>query len=410
MYNLIEAKRSVRKLYTGALVGRGDVTEDEYEEAHRDFQDRMERAFAETHAAQTGAIPIVGGSGTDTDGGAEPAAGELETTGVSLEVVHAIGDAFNNKPAGFTVHPKIQQLLTKRYEMSRTGKIDWGFGELLGLGSLLLEGTPVRFSGQDARRGTFVQRHAVLHDRANGQEWLPLQNLSENQAKFWIYDSLLSEYAAMGFEYGYSVERADALVLWEAQFGDFANGAQIVIDEFISSAEQKWGQRSSLVLLLPHGYEGQGPDHSSARIERYLQLCAENNMTVARPSTPASYFHLLRRQAYARPRRPLVVFTPKAMLRLRGATSDIAEFTTGKFEPVIDDARIQDPSTVKRVLLHAGKIHYDLLGEVEKRDDPNSIALVRLEQYYPLPTAELLPILERYPDAEVMWVQEEPAN
>lgn len=285
MYNLIEAKRSVRKLYAEALVGRGDITEAEYEEAHRDFQDRLERAFAETHAVQTGAIEVIGA--TENTQAPEPATGELATTGVALDVVHAIGDAFGNKPAGFTVHPKIQQLLTKRVDMSRNGNIDWSFGELLALGSILVEGTPVRFAGQDARRGTFVQRHAVLHDRANGQEWLPLQNLSENQARFWIYDSLLSEYAAMGFEYGYSVERADALVLWEAQFGDFANGAQTIIDEFISSAEQKWGQRSSVVLLLPHGYEGQGgPDHSSARIERYLQLCAENNMTVARPSRP----------------------------------------------------------------------------------------------------------------------------
>ncbi|TPX00732.1 multifunctional oxoglutarate decarboxylase/oxoglutarate dehydrogenase thiamine pyrophosphate-binding subunit/dihydrolipoyllysine-residue succinyltransferase subunit, partial [Schumannella luteola] len=203
-------------------------------------------------------------------------------------------------PAGFTVHPKLQQLLKKRFDMSRNGSIDWGFGELIALGSLLLEGTPVRLVGQDARRGTFVSRHAVFHDRENGQEWLPLGNLSDSQARLAIYDSLLSEYAALAFEYGYSVERPDALVLWEAQFGDFANGAQTVIDEFVSSAEQKWGQRSSVVMLLPHGYEGQGPDHSSARIERYLQLAAENNMTIARPSTPASYFHLLRRQAYAR--------------------------------------------------------------------------------------------------------------
>src|SRR5690554_582438 len=265
-------------------------------------------------------------------------------------------------------------------------------------------------AGQDSRRGTFVQRHAVLHDRENGQEWLPLLNLSENQARFWIYDSLLSEYAAMGFEYGYSVERADALVLWEAQFGDFSNGAQIVIDEFIASAEQKWGQRSSVVLLLPHGYEGQGPDHSSARIERFLQLCAENNMTVARPSTPASYFHLLRRQAYARPRRPLVVFTPKAMLRLRGATSAISEFTSGRFEPVIDDASITDKSAVKRIVLHAGKLHYDLVAEREKRGVNDSVALVRVEQMYLLPLRELVSVLGRYPDAELAWVQEEPEN
>ncbi|WP_026307086.1 MULTISPECIES: multifunctional oxoglutarate decarboxylase/oxoglutarate dehydrogenase thiamine pyrophosphate-binding subunit/dihydrolipoyllysine-residue succinyltransferase subunit [unclassified Leifsonia] len=414
MYSLIEAKRSVRRLYTEALVGRGDITEEEYEQAHRDFQDRLERAFMETHAAQTNSTPVL-----DSDESADlekPAqsdandnVGEPETTAVSEQVIGMIGDAFNNPPAGFTVHPKLQQLLNKRSEMSRNGGIDWGFGELLALGSLLVEGTPVRLAGQDARRGTFVQRHAVLHDRVNGQEWLPLANLSDNQAKFWIYDSLLSEYAAMGFEYGYSVERADALVLWEAQFGDFANGAQTIIDEFISSAEQKWGQRSSLVLLLPHGYEGQGPDHSSARIERYLQMCAENNMTVARPSTPASYFHLLRRQAYARPRRPLVVFTPKAMLRLRGAASNVEDFTNGRFEPVIDDARISDKGSVKRVLLMAGKLYYDLLNELEKNPNPE-IALVRVEQYYPLPAAELKAVVDSYPNAELVWVQDEPEN
>ncbi|RNE56817.1 multifunctional oxoglutarate decarboxylase/oxoglutarate dehydrogenase thiamine pyrophosphate-binding subunit/dihydrolipoyllysine-residue succinyltransferase subunit [Cryobacterium tepidiphilum] len=411
MYNLIEAKRSVRKLYTEALVGRGDITEEEYEAAHRDFQERLERAFMETHAAQTGSIPAVGSSDLGQPAGqtAEQAVGEPETTGVAQEVIHQIGDAFENKPAGFTVHNKLQQLLQKRVDMSRNGKIDWGFGELLALGSLLLEGTPVRFAGQDARRGTFVQRHAVLHDRVNGQEWLPLANISDNQARFWIYDSLLSEYAAMGFEYGYSVERADALVLWEAQFGDFANGAQTVIDEFISSAEQKWGQRSSVVLLLPHGYEGQGPDHSSARIERFLQLCAEDNMTVARPSTPASYFHLLRRQAYMRPRRPLIVFTPKAMLRLRGATSEVSDFTNGKFETVIDDARITDKSAVKRVLFMAGKLYYDLLGELEKNPNPK-IALVRVEQFYPLPADRLREVADEYPNAELAWVQDEPEN
>ena len=417
MYNLIEAKRSVRKLYTEALVGRGDITQAEFEAAHTDFQDRLERAFMETHAAQTASIPIITGAeaaaaakrGLSSSAPQDDAVGEPETTGVPESVVHLIGDTFNNKPTGFTVHNKLQQLLQKRLDMSRNGNIDWSFGELLALGSVLLEGTPVRFAGQDARRGTFVQRHAVLHDRVNGQEWLPLANLSENQARFWIYDTLLSEYAAMGFEYGYSVERADALVLWEAQFGDFANGAQTIIDEFISSAEQKWSQRSSVVLLLPHGYEGQGPDHSSARIERYLQMCAENNMTVARPSTPASYFHLLRRQAYMRPRRPLIVFTPKSMLRLRGATSPVADFTSGKFEPVLDDPRIQDRAAVKRVLFMAGKLYYDLLADLEKKPNP-AIALVRMEQFYPLPGAELKLIAERYPNAELAWVQDEPEN
>jgi 2-oxoglutarate decarboxylase len=415
MYNLIEAKRSVRTLYVEALIGRGDITTEEYEAAHADFQDRLERAFAETHAAQTNSIPVIV---QDTnaisdlerpESQRDDASGEPASTAVSEQVVALIGDAHDNPPAGFTVHPKLQALLKKRVEMSRSGSIDWSFGELLALGSLLLEGTPVRMAGQDTRRGTFVQRHAVLHDRANGQEWLPLGNLSDNQARFWIYDSLLSEYAAMGFEYGYSVERADALVLWEAQYGDFVNGAQTIIDEFISSAEQKWGQRSSVVLLLPHGYEGQGPDHSSARIERYLQLAAENNMTVARPSTAASYFHLLRRQAYARPRRPLIVFTPKAMLRLRGATSEIADFTNGKFEPVLDDETITDRAAVKRVVLHSGKIHWDLVAEREKRAQTD-IALVRLERYYPLPVAELNAVLNEYPNAELVWAQDEPEN
>lgn len=415
MYNLIEAKRSVRTLYTEALVGRGDITQEEYEASHQDFQDRLERAFAETHAAQTGSMPIVVQDGNAVadlerpDSQKDDTVGEPATTGVDPAIITLIGDAHDNPPAGFTVHNKLQALLKKRVEMSRNGSIDWGFGELLALGSVLLEGTPVRMAGQDTRRGTFVQRHAVLHDRENGQEWLPLANLAENQARFWIYDSLLSEYAAMGFEYGYSVERADALVLWEAQFGDFANGAQTVIDEFIASAEQKWGQRSSVVLLLPHGYEGQGPDHSSARIERYLQLCAENNMTVARPSTPASYFHLLRRQAYMRPRRPLIVFTPKAMLRLRGATSEIADFTSGRFEPVIDDTRVADKSTAKRVLLTAGKIYYDIIAELDKRQD-SSIAVVRLEQFYPLPLPDINTVLAQYPNADLVWTQDEPEN
>ncbi|WP_460774889.1 multifunctional oxoglutarate decarboxylase/oxoglutarate dehydrogenase thiamine pyrophosphate-binding subunit/dihydrolipoyllysine-residue succinyltransferase subunit [Microbacterium sp. GXF7504] len=404
MTNLVEAKRSVRRLYTEALVGRGDITEEEYDQAKRDFQDRLEVAFAETHAAETGTTGVI-----DVTAEVEPAVGAPETTGVSVEVVQLIGDAFTNKPEGFSVHPKLQQLLDKRQAMSRNGGIDWAFGELLAFGSLVLEGTPVRLAGQDARRGTFVQRHAVFHDRSNGQEWLPLVNLSENQGRFFVYDSLLSEYAAMAFEYGYSVERPEALVLWEAQFGDFVDGAQTVIDTYLSSADQKWGQQSSVVLLLPHGYEGAGPDHSSARIERFLQLCAQDNMIVARPSTPASHFHLLRRQAYARPRKPLVVFTPKAMLRLRDATSPVEDFTQGTFEPVIDDERELDREAVTRVLLHAGKIHWDLRSELNKR--PNEkIALVRLEQYYPAPVDELNAVIDSYPNAELVWVQEEPEN
>ncbi len=416
MYNLIEAKRSVRTLYTEALIGRGDITTEELEAAQKDFHDRLEEAFQETHAVQTGAILV-----TADDQGAiagvdrphsqrvDEAAGEPETTGIDPAVLSLIGEAHGNQPPGFTVHPKLQPLLDKRREMARSGEIDWGFGELIAMGSLLLEGTPVRLVGQDARRGTFVQRHAVLHDRINGQEWLPLMNMAENQARLWIYDSLLSEYAALAFEYGYSVERPDALVMWEAQFGDFVNGAQTVIDEFISSAEQKWGQRSSVVLLLPHGFEGQGPDHSSARIERFLQLAAEDNMIISRPSTPASYFHLLRRQAYARPRKPLVVFTPKAMLRLRGATSGTADFTSGKFQPVLDDPAATTGAGIQKVLLVAGKIYYDLKSEIDKRGI-TGIAVVRLEQYYPFPAADLQAIAAKYPGATFVWVQDEPEN
>ena len=408
MYNLIEAKRSVRTLYLESLVGRGDITREEFEQSNADFQAKLENAFVAVHEAMSQPVELVSrpvGIGTTASDHPEI----NHETKVSKDVVELIGNAHSNLPPAFSVHPKLQQLLAKRVEMSKEGAIDWGFGELLALGALLVEGVNVRMSGQDTRRGTFVQRHAVFHDRENGQEWIPLRNLTSNQAKFYIYDSLLSEYAAMGFEYGYSVERKDALVLWEAQFGDFANGAQTILDEFISSAEQKWGQHSSLVLLLPHGYEGQGPDHSSARIERYLQLCAENNMTVAQPSTPANHFHLLRRQAYARPRRPLIVFTPKSMLRLKAASSKVEDFTTGSFKPVIDDERGLTKQNVKRVLFCSGKVYWDLLAEAEKRND-STTAIVRVEQLYPTPVDEIKATYAQYPNAELFWVQDEPAN
>jgi 2-oxoglutarate dehydrogenase E1 component len=330
-------------------------------------------------------------------------------TAIAKEVVEAIGNAHANLPTGFTVHPKLAQLLQKRVEMSREGGIDWGFGELLAFGSLLLEGTKVRLAGQDARRGTFVQRHATFFDRETGAEWMPLSFISETQAQLQVYNSLLSEYAAMGFEYGYSVEEPNALTLWEAQFGDFANGAQTIIDEFISSAEQKWQQYSSLVLLLPHGYEGQGPDHSSGRIERFLQLCAENNMTVAQPSTPASHFHLLRRQAYATPRRPLIIFTPKSMLRLKAASSEVSDFTSGTFQPLIADQQGLSPQNVKKVLFCSGKIYWELLAESQKRASGDT-AIVRIEQLYPTPVEEMKQIIAQYPSAQLRWVQDEPAN
>ena len=411
MYNLIEAKRSVRKLYTENLVARGDLTVEEAEQALKDYQAQLERVFTETR--EGGYTPP---ASTEPVAGLERPESQREDAGtvvgwktaITPATLERIGAVQVAPPEGFTVHPKLQQMLAKRHEMATQGGIDWGFGELAAFGSLLMEGTPVRLAGQDSRRGTFVQRHAVLHDRETGAEWTPLLYLSADQEKFWVYDSSLSEYAALGFEYGYSVERPDALVLWEAQFGDFVNGAQTVIDEFISSAEQKWGQNASLVMLLPHGYEGQGPDHSSARIERFLQMCAENNLTVAQPSTPASYFHLLRRQAYARPRRPLIVFTPKQLLRLKAAASGAEDFTSGTFRPVIGDATA-DPTKVTRVLLCTGRVYYDLLAERAARKD-ETVAIVRLEQLYPFPEDEIRTELGRYATADVMWVQDEPEN
>ncbi len=416
MYNLIEAKRSVRKLYTEALIGRGDISQEEAEQALRDYQERLERVFAETHAAQTSPIPVVTKDAAAVSNierpisqRADSGVGVPASTAITAETLAHIGKAHLNFPEGFTVHPKLKALLEKREQMSREGGIDWGFGEIAAFGSLLMEGVPVRLAGQDSRRGTFVQRHAVFHDRANGTEWLPLGELSEGQAKFWIYDSLLSEYAAMGFEYGYSVERPDALVLWEAQFGDFVNGAQTIIDEFISSAEQKWGQRSSLVLMLPHGYEGQGPDHSSARIERFLQMCAEDNMVVANPTSAASHFHLLRRQAYSRPRKPLIIFTPKQLLRLKAAASSVEDFTQGSFKPVIEDSAGLNPADVTRVLLVSGRLYYDLAAARQKAND-TSTAILRVEQLAPLPVEEIKAAVAAYPNAELVWAQDEPAN
>ncbi|MFB9163283.1 multifunctional oxoglutarate decarboxylase/oxoglutarate dehydrogenase thiamine pyrophosphate-binding subunit/dihydrolipoyllysine-residue succinyltransferase subunit [Arthrobacter psychrochitiniphilus] len=416
MYNLIEAKRSVRRLYTEALIGRGDITEEEATQLLRDYQERLERVFAETHAAQTSPIPIITKDSQAISDLERPTAQQADSgvndpqiTAISADMLARIGSIHTQIPEGFEIHQKLKPLLAKREAMSREGGIDWGFGELSAFGSLLMEGVPVRMAGQDSRRGTFVQRHAVFHDRANGKVWTPLRDLSEDQAQLWIYDSLLSEYAAMAFEYGYSVERPDALVVWEAQFGDFVNGAQTVIDEFISSAEQKWGQRSSLVLMLPHGYEGQGPDHSSARIERFMQMCAEENMIVANPTTPASHFHLLRRQAYLRPRKPLIIFTPKQLLRLKAAASPVEDFTTGGFRPVIGEHAAVDNNAVDRVIMVSGRLYYDLIAAREKAAD-TKVAIIRVEQLYPLPLEEIKAELAKYPNADLVWAQDEPAN
>jgi 2-oxoglutarate dehydrogenase E1 component/2-oxoglutarate decarboxylase len=406
MYDIIDRKRSVRKLYTEALVGRGDLTLQEAEEALKDYRGQLERAFSETHDARDSSKP---------EPVMDPGSSEATVkTAITPEVLKAVGDAHVSLPQDFTPHPKLKRLLERRAAMASEGDIDWAMGELLAFGSLLLDGIPVRLAGQDSRRGTFVQRHSVLIDRETAAEYTPLANLTEDQAKFFVYDSLLSEYAALGFEYGYSVANPKALVLWEAQFGDFVDGAQMVIDEFIVSGEAKWGQRSGVVLLLPHGLEGQGPDHSSGRIERFLQLSAENNLTVANCSTPANYFHLLRRQALSEVHRPLVVFTPKSLLRAKVAVSAVEDFTEQNFRPVLPDPGVGgeplDDGAVTRVLLCSGKVAYDLMAQRES-DGTADVAVVRVEQLYPLPAEQIRAELDRYPNAtDVVWVQEEPMN
>jgi 2-oxoglutarate dehydrogenase E1 component len=398
MYKLVDAKRSTRTLYTEALVGRGDITPEEAEEIARDYQVQLESVFA---------------SLTNTDFNSDanfkapvpPDPTAIETA-IPESVAREIAATQSAVPEGFHVHPKLTPQLAKRVESLNDATIDWSTGEMLAFGSLLKEGHPIRLAGQDSRRGTFSNRHAVIIDKENGNEWTPLRSLISDENQFFVIDSLLSEYAAMGFEYGYSLERPEALVLWEGQFGDFANGAQTVIDEFISSALQKWGERSSLVLLLPHGYEGQGPDHSSARIERYLQLCAEQNMTVAQPASPANYFHLLRWHAKNPTRRPLIVFTPKSMLRLKAAASSLSDFTSGYFQPVIGDPTVSNAS---RLIFCSGKIYHDLVAERAKMGE-NSTAIVRVELLYPLPIDEMVAEANKHPNANLLWVQDEPAN
>jgi multifunctional 2-oxoglutarate metabolism enzyme len=398
MYAKIREKRSVRKLYTERLVNHGDMSLEEAEAALQDFQERMEAAFAATHESAPPAAPFVT---------APPSPTEAPAPVVPLAALEHILQRATAVPDSFHVHPKLARQLAQRRQMLAQDVVDWGTAELLAIGSLLLKGTPVRLSGQDSRRGTFSQRHSVLVDQQTGAEYTPLQHLAPEQAPFLVYDSLLSEYAVVGFEYGYSVSRGDALVMWEAQFGDFSNGAQIIIDQFIAAAEEKWGQRSRLVMLLPHGSEGQGPEHSSARLERYLQLAAGGNLRVAVPSSAAQYYHLLRAQAHASRSVPLVVMTPKSLLRAEAAKSRAVEFT-GTFRPVLADPT--PPPEATRALLCTGKVAFDLLDHRRKQGDTRT-AIVRVERLYPFPTDELVALLQTLPAVrELRWVQEEPAN
>ncbi|WP_067491746.1 multifunctional oxoglutarate decarboxylase/oxoglutarate dehydrogenase thiamine pyrophosphate-binding subunit/dihydrolipoyllysine-residue succinyltransferase subunit [Actinomadura hibisca] len=410
MYDLIDAKRSVRKLYTEALIGRGDITVEEAEAALRDYQEQLERAFTETREALK--KPAEPGSVVKPDVEERiPIDHASVGTAISRETVKQIIDAQISLPDGFSLHPRLQPILQRRVQSVEDDAMDWATGEALAFGSLLKDGHPVRLVGQDSRRGTFGQRHAVLVDRRSGEEYTPLKQFGQGVSKFYVHDSLLSEYAALGFEYGYSMTRPDALVMWEAQFGDFVNGAQSVIDEYISSGEQKWGQRSGVVLLLPHGYEGQGPDHSSARIERFLQMCAQDNMTVVYPTTTANYFHLLRWQVLADRQKPLIVFTPKSLLRHKAAAASVEQITEGRFLPVIPESSAAvEPAGVKRVLLTTGKIYYDVAA-ARDATGANDTAVVRVERLYPPPVDEIKAELAKYPGhEEVVWVQDEPAN
>jgi len=414
MYDVIDTKRGARKSYTESLIGRGDISLKEAEDALRDYQGQLERVFNEVRELEK----------REAQPSASVESAQMIPAGLATAVdkslLARIGEAHVTLPEGFTVHPRVMPVLEKRREMAYEGKVDWAFAELLALGSLVSEGKLVRLSGQDTRRGTFSQRHAVIFDRVTGAEFTPLQLLATNTdgsptgGKFLVYDSPLSEFAAVGFEYGYTVGNSDALVLWEAQFGDFANGAQPIIDEFISSGEAKWGQLSNLVLLLPHGHEGQGPDHTTGRVERFLQLWAEGSMTIAMPSTPSNYFHLLRRHALDGIQRPLIVFTPKSLLRNKAAVSDIRDFTEVKFRSVLEEPNyedgIGDRGKVRRILLTSGKLYYELVARKAK-NDRDDVAIVRIEQLAPLPKRRLGETLDRYPNvAEFFWVQEEPAN
>ncbi len=406
MYQTIRKHATTREMYAAKLEGAGVIPAEGGKALADAYRDKLDSGEYTTELAKQKDDELA----IDWSKYLSGKLSDPVDTKVKRKSLDSLAKIITTIPAGVALHPRVAKIYEDRVKMAAGEQAaDWGFAENLAYATLLAEGNGLRLVGQDAGRGTFFHRHAILHDQKTDSYYLPLRQLVEQPEQATIIDSLLSEEAVMAFEYGFSTTDPNTLCIWEAQFGDFANGAQVVIDQFIAAGEAKWGRISGLTLLLPHGYEGQGPDHSSARIERFLQLAAEDNMTIARPSTPASYFHLLRRQAYARPRRPLVVFTPKAMLRLRGATSDVADFTSGKFEPVLDDARITDGAAVRRVLVHAGKIHYDLKSEIEKRGT-EGVALVRLEQLYPLPAVELQAVLDRYPNAEIVWVQDEPEN
>ena len=410
MYKTIAKHAPVREIYARQLVGQGVIEADEPEAMVRAFHDRMEQEYEAAAAYKPNQADWLGGAWS---GFSIAKSGDRRgTTDVSADFLREVGSKLATAPDGFDVNSKIARQLKAKERMIETGTgIDWATAEALAFGTLVCEGVPVRLSGQDSGRGTFSQRHSVLIDQSAGNRYVPLCNVRDDQATFEVHDSPLSEFAVLGFEYGFTLAEPRALVLWEAQFGDFANGAQVMIDQFISSGESKWLRMSGLVLLLPHGYEGQGPEHSSARLERFLQMSAEDNWQVAYPSTPASYFHVLRRQIHRDFRKPLVVMTPKSLLRHKDCVSDMDMFATGSsFHRVLyEDAELVAPEKIRRVVVCTGKVYYDLKKTRDERGI-NDITMLRLEQLYPFPGEVLAEELAKYPNADVVWCQEEPEN
>jgi len=408
MYARVKAHPGVRTLYAKRLVKEGVLTEEEVngliEERVRRYEVALANAKRKVKEDPVAPQPEV----EEMDGSA------LVDTGVDAETIRTIAHKIAVVPEGFNINPKMVGQLARRAKMGDgTVPLDWAFAEAMAFGSLVLDGKRVRLSGQDSGRGTFSQRHAVMYDTQTGKSWTPLSELRSEkspEARFDVFDSSLSEEGVLGFEYGYTVVAQNALVLWEAQFGDFGNGAQTIIDQYIAASEDKWKQTSRLVMLLPHGYEGQGPEHSSARLERYLQLCAENNLQVCYPTTPAQYFHLLRRQVQSGMERPLIVMTPKSLLRLPAAASTVGDLTTGGFKPLIDDAEIESADQVVKIVMCSGKVYYDLI-EARKKTEEKRVAILRLEQFYPFPLKAIREALAKYTNAkELVWTQEEPQN
>jgi 2-oxoglutarate dehydrogenase E1 component len=403
MYERIADHPAVRQVYLRRLVEAGEIDEQQAEE---------ELASAGRHLAEIQTSVEADLTEVSAVPEAPVRAGRSPRTTVDAERLRAINEGLLTVPPGFTIHPKLAPQIDRRRDaLGRRGRIDWAHAEAMALGSLLLDGTPVRLTGQDTERGTFSQRHLVFHDATNGHRYAPIQHLAGARAPFELHDSPLSEFACLGFEYGYAVEAPEALVLWEAQYGDFANEAEVIIDQFIIAGLAKWGDTSRLTLLLPHGYEGQGPEHSSARLERYLALGADDNIRVANCTTPAQYFHLLRDQAGRQLARPLVLMTPKGLLRLPAASSPLGELTRGRFRPVLDDPwRSLETSQIRRLVLCSGRLYYDLALSPQ-RLDAKHVAIARLELLYPFPAAELRRLVKRYPNLETLvWAQEEPHN